>query len=86
MSPKILNANDYFRSSDLSLVVVLSLFYPIEAIDKESPAGRAFFLFRKDSDGFDETLRKYWSRQLAVEPQAFFSQLKVIKARVYSGE
>ena len=86
MSQKILDENDYFRSSDLALVTVLSLFYPVEAIDKEGPAGRAFFLFRKDSEGFDETLRKYWSRQLAVEPQAFFSQLKVIKARIYSGE
>lgn len=86
MSQKILNEHDYFRSSDLALVTVLSLFYPIEAIDKESSAGRAFFLFRKDGEDFDETLRKYWSRQLAVEPQAFFSQLKIIKARIYSGE
>lgn len=86
MFQKTLNEKDYFRSSDLACVVSLSLFYPIEAIDKENPAGRAFFLFRKDGEGFDETLRKYWSRQLAVEPQAFFSQLKIIKARIYSGE
>jgi len=86
MSKKILNEKDCLRSSDLALVTVLSLFYPIEAIDKENLAGRAFFLFRKDSEGFDEVLRKYWSRQLAVEPQAFFSQLKIIKARIFSGE
>lgn len=86
MTQKILNENDYFRSSDLALVTVLSLFYPIEAIDKENPTGRAFFLFRKDGEGFDETLRKYWSRQLVVEPQAFFSQLKIVKARIFSGE
>ena len=86
MSQKTLNETDYFRSSDLALVTVLSLFYPVEAIDKESPAGRAYFLFLKDGDGFEETLRKYWSRQLVVEPQAFFSQLKIIKARIFSGE
>jgi len=86
MFQKLLNEKDYFRSSDLALVATLSLFYPIEVIDKQGLTGRAFFLFRKDGREFEETLQKYWSRQLAVEPQAFFSQLKIIKARIYSEE
>ena len=82
MNPKMLNENDYFRSSDLALVVALSLFFPIEAIDRES-SGKAYFLFHKSGD-LDDTLKKYWSRQLKIEPQAFFNQLKVVKARIYS--
>lgn len=85
MNQKILNVNDYFRSSDLALVVALSLFFPIEAIEKDA-SGKAYFLFRKDTDGFEKVLKQYWSRELRVEPQTFFNQLKVIKARIYSGE
>lgn len=83
MNGKIINEKEYLRSSDLALVVALSLSFPIEFIDK-SPSGKAYFLFRKDQNGFDETLRQYWSRELRVEPQAFFNQMKVVKARIYS--
>lgn len=85
MNQKILNVNDYFRSSDLALVVALSLFFPIEAIEKDV-SGKAYFLFRKDADSFEKVLKQYWSRELRVEPQAFFNQLKVIKSRIYSEE
>lgn len=85
MNPKVLNVNDYFRSSDLCLVTALSLFFPVEAIDRQ-PSGKAFLLFRKNNKGFDEVVKKYWARQLTIEPQSFFSQLKNIKARIYSEE
>lgn len=85
MNQKILNVNDYFRSSDLALVVALSLFFPIEAIEKDT-SRKAYFLFRKGADSFEEILKQYWSRELRVEPQSFFNQLKVIKARIYSEE
>ena len=80
---KILNEKDYMRSCDLALVVTISLFFPIEIIERDNNR-KAYFLFRKDTKGFEETLRQYWSRELRVEPQAFFGQLKVIKARIYS--
>jgi len=83
MNQKILNEKDYFKSSDLALVATLSLFFPIEAIEKDM-SGKAYFLFRKDKGSFDATLQKYWSRQLKVEPQTFFNQLKVVKARIFS--
>ena len=80
---KILNEKDYMRTSDLALVVALSLFFPIEIIERDANR-KAYFLFRKDTENFEEILRQYWSRELRVEPQAFFNQLKVIKARIYS--
>ena len=83
MNQKILNEKDYFKSSDLALVATLSLFFPIEVIEKDV-GGKAYFLFRKDNEDFDGTLKKYWSRQLKVEPQTFFNQLKVVKARIFS--
>jgi len=85
MKSEILNTNNYYRTSDLALVVAMSLSFPIEALERES-SGKVYFLFRKNNEGFEDTLQKYWSRELRIEPQAFFNQLKVIKARIYSGE
>ncbi len=34
----------------------------------------------------DELLEVYWKRELKVEPQTYFNQLKAIKARLYSEE
>lgn len=78
---ELLGINDYFRTSDLALVTALSLFFPIASIDKE-PSGKAFFLFRQNGEEFGEVIKKYWSRQLAIEPQQFFSQIKIIKAMI----
>lgn len=84
MNQKVLNESGFFRSSDLALVVALSLFFPVEAIDKEPMSGKAYFLFRKDGKDFEKILQQYWSRELRIEPQTFFNQMKVIKARIYS--
>jgi len=83
MNEKMINEKDYMRTSDLALVVALSLYFPVEAIDKDKN-GKAYFIFRRDNDGFDDVLKQYWSRTLSVEPQAFWNQIKAIKARIYS--
>lgn len=82
MSQENLKLKDYYQSSDLSLVCVISLYYPIEAIDRTNPR-KATFLFKRDEQ-LDELLESYWRRELKVEPQAYFSQLKAVKARLYA--
>ena len=78
--------NDYERISDLSLIVVLSMFFSAEAIDRDSEnTSRVFFLFKK-SDALDQLIKSYWKKEVSVEPQAFFNQLKSIKARIYSSQ
>ncbi|MDE2019053.1 MAG: hypothetical protein KGJ13_01755, partial [Patescibacteria group bacterium] len=32
----------------------------------------------------DSLVKRYWSRELQVEPQAFFNQLKQVKVRIYA--
>jgi len=73
---------DLYQSNDLNLVCVLSLTFPIEAIDRTNPH-KATFLFKR-SEQLEKLLESYWRRELKVEPQSLFAQLKIIKTRLYS--
>lgn len=75
--------NDFYKISDLACSATLTLFgFPIERIEKVNPR-KALFVFKRTSE-LDETINKYWKRQLKVEPAAYFEQLSFIKARIYS--
>lgn len=82
MTQQRLNTNDYYSTSDLALTTAISLWYPIDAIDRQNPR-KANFLFKRGAK-FDELLETYWKRELKIEPQTYFNQLKAIKARLYS--
>lgn len=81
MNKKFLSQNDFYSSSDLCLSTTINLFYPIEAIDRNNP-DRICFLFKRD-ESLDKFLEKYWKRELRIEPQVYFQQLKIIKSRIY---
>ena len=83
MTLKVLSENDFYKSADLALATAISLFYPIEAIDRNSSSRKAFFIFKRESS-LDELIESYWRGELKVEPQAYFNQLRIIKARLYS--
>jgi len=82
MTQENLKLSDFYSTSDLSLAVTISLWFPIETIDRTNPR-KAIFLFKRDEQ-LDELLESYWRRELKVEPQAYFNQLKAVKARLYS--
>lgn len=73
--------NDYYSTSDLALATTLSLFYPVDTIDRQNPH-KALFLFKKDSD-LDQLVEAYWKGEVKVNPATYFQQLKIIKARLY---
>lgn len=81
MRTETIKSSELFSTTDLTTAVTLSLFFPIEAIDKTDPS-KATFLFKR-VDNFDQVLEAFWRRGLSVEPQAFSSQLKAIKTRLY---
>lgn len=74
-------ALDFYSSSDLNLVTVVSLYYPIDSIDKANPQ-KAIFNFKRES-GLDDLVANYWARRLQIEPQTLFSQLRTLKTRLY---
>jgi hypothetical protein len=76
-----INQSSFFTTSDLFLATTLTLFYPIDGIDKMNPR-KAIFLFKREKR-LDELLSRYWNHELTVEPQALLNQLKAIKTRLY---
>lgn len=81
MKTNTIAVSELYSTTDFTSAVTLSLFFPIEAIDKTNPY-RSSFVFRR-VDGFDQLLEQYWRRQLTVEPQMFAAQLKAIKTRLH---
>lgn len=75
---------NFYHTSDLALATAISLFYPLEAVDKTNPR-KAQFLFRRD-ENLDGLVEEYWRGALKVEPQQFFNQLRIVKARLYGEE
>ncbi len=78
-----LRVEDFYSTTDLALATAISLFFPIEAIDKTSNSYKAQFLFRRSKE-LDQLVEAVWKNELKVSPLAYFSQLKNIKARLYA--
>jgi len=78
---KRLTTSDYYITSDLATACIVSMFYPLEAIDRADPY-KAQFMFKRE-DGLDDLLKNYWSHNLKVDPLNFFMNLKTLKARLY---
>lgn len=70
-----------YESADLALVTALSLWVPIAYIDKSNPK-QAVFQFSRTAE-LDNLIEMYWRKDLRIEPQSYFNQLRNIKARLY---
>lgn len=81
MKTELLYEKDFYQTADLACAAAVSLFLPIEAIDKTNPR-RAYFVFQKSKE-LDELLEAFWNRELKVESRAYFDQLKALKTRLY---
>ncbi len=78
-----LNEN-YYQTSDLSLATTLSLWYPIEDIDRSNPR-KALFIFQ-NTEELQKLVDEYYRNEIKVSPQVYFNQLRVVKARLYANE
>lgn len=73
---------EFFRTADLALCGALCVLgFVVEEVDRVDTR-RSVFIFRS-SDELREVVSGYWRGELRVEPQAYFNQLKVLKARIY---
>lgn len=79
------NTNNYYYTADLALAATISLYYPVEAIDRQSNSQKASFIFKRDQQ-LDKLIEGYWRGELKVNPQAYFNSLRIIKARLYGEE
>lgn len=83
MKKEYQKVNDYYSTSDLALAAALSLFFPVDSIDRQNPQ-KALFLFKKD-ENLEQLIESYWKGEIKVNPSTYFNQLKIIKARLYEG-
>lgn len=74
--------NDYYSTSDLSLATTLSLWCPIEDIDRSNPR-KALFIFQ-NTEKLQDLVAEYYRDEIKVSPQIYFNQLRVVKARLYA--
>lgn len=71
-----------FTTSDLSICTALISFdFDLVSLDK-SDSKKVVFSF-ENSKKLQETINKYWKKELRVEPRQFFENLKSIKSRLY---
>lgn len=74
----------YYQTSDLSLAATLSLWCPIEDIDRSNPR-KALFIFQKTSE-LEKLVDQYFRNEIKISPQTYFNQLRVVKARLYDSK
>jgi len=72
---------DLFNTSDLSLVITISLHFPIKYIDR-SNNNRIEFAFDNSLE-LQKLVEAFWQNELRIEPKQFYQQLRIIKARIY---
>ncbi len=70
-----------YKTTDLAVANALSLFEPIEKIEKITPH-KAQFTFNHTKK-LDSLIKQYWQGKLRVEPANYFNQLKINKGRIY---
>jgi pyruvate kinase len=73
---------DAFRTADLALTAALSVSgFIVQEMERVNPT-RSVFIF-ENSEELKEKTARYWRGELQVEPQSYFNQLKILKARIY---
>lgn len=77
------NKSEYLETSNLALATTISITYPLIQI-KNRESGKALFIFNY-SDELAQMMEAYWKKELRVEPQEYFDQLRTIKSRLYEG-
>lgn len=76
----MLNDNMFYQTGNLALAVAVSLYYPLEAVDRDDPY-EVQFVFRH-SPQFDELVEQFYGGELLVEPQAYVNQLRLLQPEV----
>lgn len=71
-----------YQTQDLALATTLSLYFPLEGVEKLPNSQKSVFFFKRSNE-LEQLVEAYWKRELKVEPQMYFTQLRQVKARLY---
>jgi len=73
-----------YQTTDLALAAALSLWHPVYSVNRENPR-KSIFIFEPAAD-LEGLVDTFWRGELQVDPRAYFSELRQIKARLYARE
>jgi hypothetical protein len=73
--------NNLYKTTDMSLAVVISMRYTVKEL--QNIAGRGVFIF-DNSPELQEMVDAFYNHQLTVDPLTLFEAQKTIKNRLYS--
>ena len=75
--------NEY-RTQSISLAAFLSLMgYPLIDVVNTGMGTKSMFVF-EDSEELQNMIKAFWNETELVSPQRYFSELRSVKARLYS--
>ena len=79
----MLYENEYFESSNLSLVGTLCVFgAAIEGVNRNDGHRAIFYI--KHEKGLERLVQAFYARELKVEPLAYYNALRDVKSRLYA--
>ena len=70
-----------YATNNLALSAALALWHPLNEVEKGS-SKRVTFVFKRSS-ALDTDIERFYNRDLPVEPNEYYQQLQVLKARIY---
>ena len=76
----LINDADHFHTADIALAAVLSMSYPMAAVDHDDPHAVRFVFQRYD--GIDELIEQYHYGDLQVEPLPYYQLIRHLQAQV----
>ena len=81
---KINNEKLLFKTTDLALATTLfSINIPLESIERSSHTKKVNFVFSKENNNLERILQQYWRKEIRIEPQTYFQNLRLLKNRIY---
>lgn len=74
------HSDDIVWTTDIGLAATILVSYPLVELNTHDPSKVAFGFVK--SPELDEYIQKYWDKELLVEPQAFYSELLMLRKRI----
>jgi hypothetical protein len=71
---------ELFWTTDLGLASALLVEHPLAEMDGRDPAKVALGFVK--SKELNEYLKMYWDKELRIEPQAYYSELLMLRKRI----
>lgn len=75
-------AQGIYKTIDIDLVAALSLYHPIKKAERSRASNQRVIFSFEATDELMADVKSYRDREMAVEPQAYYFQLRNIRSQI----